>query len=232
MIAGPAKGLLLGLALLAGMRVANAAIESHSKDVVVDLPTDLPELAQTRGQAMDLHNTNDGRTFLYIEQRDGQRLAILDVTDPGNIKQPASVRINSPAAFDFVRPLGDDVELIRFRNGAGVAVLNLHKPQAPKLRTLSGLREAGHTEPIGETSFLMVNEPYDFVNRIARDYQVVDTSIPSKPTLLTTVSQVTQKLKEDDTGTAFLLGKDGLTVIRRPRVEAEHNEELTEESHN
>jgi hypothetical protein len=37
-----------------------------------------------------------------------------------------------------------------------------------------------------------------------------------------TVAQVKHKLVKNDTGTTFLLGSEGLTVIRRPRVEDEY----------
>ena len=49
------------------------------------------------------------------------------------------------------------------------------------------LSEAGSTEELGESGFLMVNEPYNYVRATARDYQVIDISSPSTPTLLATV---------------------------------------------
>src|SRR5271163_2077311 len=55
----------------------------HSSDkIFVVGPADLPELARVTGRAMMLHDTTFGRTLLYIEQNDGARLAIFDVTDP------------------------------------------------------------------------------------------------------------------------------------------------------
>lgn len=42
------------------------------------------------------------------------------------------------------------------------------------------------------------------------------------PTLLTTVKQVKHRVVKDDTGTTFLLGSDGLTMIRRASVEADN----------
>jgi hypothetical protein len=40
--------------------------------------------------------------------------------------------------------------------------------------------------------------------------------------LLATVGQVKRKVVKDDTGRTFLLGSEGLTVIRRPRVEDDY----------
>lgn len=90
------------------------------------------------------------------------------------------------------------------------------------LHTINALSEGGATETLGESGFLMVNEPYNYVRATPRDYQVVDISSPSEPTLLATVAQVKHKLVKDDTGTTFLLGSEGLTVIRRPRIEDDY----------
>ncbi len=224
--------LAIGTALLAGAPFGNAEVHSRSKEIVVLTPADLPELAQRPGEAMHLYDTTDGRTFLYIEQHHGQRLVVFDVTDPTAIKESASAKLSTPYSFDFVRPLGDSAELIRFRNGAGVAVLDLHHPTAPELKTISGMNQAGHTEAIGDTGFLMVNEPYIFINPVARNYQVVDTSSPADPALLATVTLVKQQVSNDQTGTLFLLGNQGLTVVRRPQVEEERRLELQQQSSN
>jgi hypothetical protein len=68
----------------------------------------------------------------------------------------------------------------------------------------------------------MVNEPHDYVRAIPRDYQVVDIATPSDPTVLATVKQVKHKVVNNDTGTTFLLGIDGLTVVRRTSVENDY----------
>jgi hypothetical protein len=44
----------------------------------------------------------------------------------------------------------------------------------------------------------------------------------ANPVLLDTVRLVTDKTTRDETGTTFLLGSEGLTIIRRPRVEEEY----------
>src|SRR5467141_3926541 len=123
-----------------------AEAKSHANRIIVERPAQLPELAQAPGQAMTLHATGDGRTILYIEQNHGARLAIFDVTDPAHVKQEGSARVDAPGSFDFVSPLGDYAELVRFRHGQGGAVLNLHKVKAPTLTMIQGLDFQGSTE--------------------------------------------------------------------------------------
>ncbi len=99
-----------------------AAARNRSSKIVLVKPTELPELARVPGQAMMLHAKGDGRTLLYVEQNNGTRLAIFDVTDPAKIKQKAAPQLDAPGSFDFVASLGDYAELIRFRDGQGEAV--------------------------------------------------------------------------------------------------------------
>ena len=72
----------------------------------------------------------------------------------------------------------------------------------------------------------MVSGSYNATRPAARDYQVIDTSSAADPVLLTTVAQVTHKVVNRDTGTTFLLGSDGLTVIRRISVERDYKTHL------
>jgi hypothetical protein len=201
---------------------AHAEVRSKSNELIVVLPADLPEQAQIPGNSFFLYSDNSGSTYLYVEQQQGARLTAFDVTDPSRIKVVVSTPITGPGAFDFVRPLGGHGELVRYRESKSVAVLDLHKVNEPTLHTINGLSEGGATEELGESGFLMVNEPYDYVRATPRDYQVVDISSPAEPMLLVTVAQVKHKLVKEDTGTTFLLGSEGLTVIRRPRVEDEY----------
>ena len=97
--------IIVSVALLGG--IAEAEIVSHSKNIVIELPTDLPELAQHRGIALQLYSGNeDGKTYLYIEQHEGQRLVVFDVTDPLHMKMVNAVTVSAPAPFDFVGSVG------------------------------------------------------------------------------------------------------------------------------
>jgi hypothetical protein len=79
---------------------------------------------------------------------------------------------------------------------------------------------------------MMIDEPYSYVRAVPSDFQVIDTSTPSDPVLLATVKQVKHRLVKDDTGTPFLLGSDGLTVIRRLSVEEEYKTNQLQASQN
>jgi len=220
------------LLALISVSAVHAEVRSKSNDIIVLQPTDLPEQAQTPGNSFFLYSDNDGSTYLYIEQQQGARLTTFNVTDPSKIKFVSSTMLTSPALFDFVRPVGGRAELIRFRDGRGVAVLDLHTAIKPTVKIISGLSESGSTEPLGEQAFMLINEPYNYIRAIPRDYQVIDISSPSDPLLVTTVKEVKHRVVNGDTGTTFLLGSDGLTVIRRLSVENDYKTHLMQLSSN
>ena len=203
---------------------ANAEAMNHrSNKIIIMRPTDLPELARGTSEAMLLNATGDGRTFLYIEQNDGARLAVFDVTDPAEINEVTAARLNGPGSFDFVSSLGDNAELLRFRNGQGEAVLDLHKAKAPRLNTIQGLDLQGSAERLGDDGLIVVHGPNLQSDATDPNYQVVDLSNPLNPRPVAKVKQVRAELTNDETGTTFLLTADGLYVIRRPAVEEEYD---------
>ncbi|MCU1298177.1 MAG: hypothetical protein JWO91_2455 [Acidobacteriaceae bacterium] len=212
------------IAAIAGLLLTlpvQAEIKSHSGNLIVEQPADLPELAQTPGQSLFLYQNGD-ETYLYVEQQQGTRLAVFNVTDPAKIKAAPSVALNAHGAFDFVRPVNSQAVLIRFRDNQQLAVLDLRNAKNPTLKVADALKEPGHTEPLGATGFVMVNRHYKGVIAVPHDYRVVDTSNPSGPTPLATIKQVKHSVADEETGTTYLLGSDGLTVVRRPRVEVDY----------
>ena len=223
---------LLVLSTLAAPLASHAQLHLKSGELVVMEPHNLPEAAQLGGNSLFLHSDNAGSTYLYVEQLQGTRLTVFDVTDPGKIKMVSSTPLMVNGPFDFVRPLDGRAELIRFRDGKGVAVLDLAKASKPSLRTVSALLDPGQTESLGETGFLGVNEPYNYVRAVPRDYQVVDISTPSDPALLATVKQVKHRVVNNDTGTTFLIGSDGITVVRRMSVESDYKTHMQQMSGN
>jgi hypothetical protein len=210
----------------------HAEVRSKSNEVIVLQPTDLPEQAQTPGNSLFLYSDGQGWTYLYIEQQQGARLTTFDVTDPGKIKFVSSTTLTSPGPFDFVRPVGGRAELIRFRDGKGVAVLDLHTAKKPTVKNIAGLSESGATQPLGESAFMMIDEPYNYIRAVPRDYQVIDISSPSDPHLVTTVKEVKHQAVNEDTGTTFLLGSQGLTVIRRLNVENDYKNNQLRSTYN
>ena len=206
---------------------AEAAVRPHSKTIAIESPENLPALAQADAEAMYLHDTNDGRTFLYIEAQNGQQLIALDVTDPARIRRTAQTAIPATSAFDFVRSVGDDGALIQYRNGSGVALINFKNYKHPVLVNSSALGNAGASEALGQTALLVTaNEVTMHSFSDPRNYTVVDTSNPSQPGTLAIIPTVTQRLSKSDTGTLFLLNKNGVAVVRRLRVEEEHRSQL------
>ena len=76
--------------------VVNVRAEVLSKAIVVESPSDLPELAQGRCDAMYLHRTAAAQAILYLQRDRGRKLAILDVTDPAKIRAVGEVSIDAP----------------------------------------------------------------------------------------------------------------------------------------
>jgi hypothetical protein len=203
-----------------GAVAAPAAYARASNKLILVPPTDRPELARQPGEAMLLRNTLDGRTLLYVEQNQGARLAIFDVTDPGHVKGEGSVQLNAPGPFDFVATLGERAEVVRFRHGQGSAVLDFHKVELPTLTKAQGLTLQGTTIALGDDGFTVSSQP-DSNARAMRDFQVVDTATLGNLKVFD-VKEVREDLTTHDTGTTFLLTQSGLYEIRRPAVEREN----------
>jgi hypothetical protein len=169
---------------------------------------------------MLLYGTLDGKTHLYIEQSQGARLSIFDVTDPSHIKDEGSVQLTAPGPFDFVLSLGNQAELVRFRRDQGYAVLDLHKVKGPTLKEVQGLTLKGPTMPLGGDGFTVTSRA-DADEQPIRDYQVVDTTHTQEGNRVFNVKGVREEITKNNTGTTFLLAEGGLYVIRRPAVEAD-----------
>lgn len=225
--------------LIAAMLVATtgvhvqAATRPHSNTLIVETPTNHPVLAEENAHAIYLHKTNDGRALLYIEQQSGRGISVLDVTDPSKVKRIAQTSFPTASAFDFVRDVDDNVALIRFSDGSGFALLNLEHSRRPVLLDAPALAQARNPEMLGQTGMLVaVTENSPIPAGDPKSYKVLDTANASGPEVLAAISDVTHRVENDETGTLFLLNKDGVTMIRRPRVEAERQAELTRERGN
>jgi hypothetical protein len=199
--------------------------------IILVRPTDLPELARQDGEAMLLHETGDGRKLLYIEQNGGTRLAVFDVTDPSHIKGEVSVQLGAPGPFDFVSALGDRAEVVRFRQGQGVAVLDLHKVKVPTMKMVQGLELAVLKERLGDDGVILTNQPNQPAVPSARIFQVVETANPQELNQLFGVKGVREEITNDNTGTTFLLTPEGLYLIRRPAVEEDYQNHQFQLSH-
>jgi hypothetical protein len=214
-----AFGLVVATAVLTS--TAEAEIHSGSKGILVMEARDLPEQAQAPGNSLFLHSDNAGSTYLYVEQQQGTRLSVFDVTDPAHIKLVVSRPLVAEGAFDFIRPLGEHAELVYFRGSQKEAVLDVRKPKSPVLQMPPTATDLGAAETLGESGLLVTDEPYKYVAAVGRDYQVIDIAA-SAPTPLATIKDVRHRVTNHETGTTFLLGPSGLTVVRRLSVENDY----------
>jgi hypothetical protein len=185
-----------------------------------------PIAATTDAQDLMLHTDNNGSTFLYVEQKQGAMLAVYDVTDPAHITLQASVPIGAHGSYDFVGTIGNS-ELIAFRDGSGSGVIDLRQAMAPKLAMIAGTVPAA-TERLGESGYLASNflaaGPVAGVTQ-PRSVQVVETATEA-PHVVSTVAKVTKQVARPETGTTFLLGENGVTVVRQIATERAYEEQL------
>jgi hypothetical protein len=74
---------------------------------------------------------------------------------------------------------------------------------------------------LGQSGLLVTSQTYSYVSAVGRNYEVIDIAA-SAPTQLTTIRNVRHRVTNNETGTTFLLGPDGLTVVRRLSVESDY----------
>lgn len=215
--------------IVAGIFAAALSVQANatqSRSIVVESPSQLPEIAQRDSQAMYLHYTGDGRAILYLEQDQGRTLAIVDVTDPAAIRGVARVSVDAASPYDFVDTLHESAVLVRYRDDSGFAVINLKHFKKPVLTQAQQFQHAAGVETLGQNGLMMVSNTVPSLRAQDPDYKIFDVSNPSNPAALATVDGVQQRLERSETGTTFFLGKDGLTVVRRPRAEEDYAAEV------
>jgi hypothetical protein len=202
-----------------GAGTVSTVLAGTPDHIILVPPADLPELARQTGDTLLLHETMDGRTLLYIEQNEGARIAVLDVSDPGHVKSKGTVSLEVPGPFDFVSALGDRAELVRFRRGQGDAVLDLRKVNAPTLRRVPGLTLHGSITPLGNDGFIVTAQAANAP--LAKDYQVVNSGDSMELGRVYDIKHVRKEIVDEATGATYLLTEQGLYVVRRPAVEAD-----------
>ena len=216
-LSGAATRLTLAT-ILAALSVVSAGYANPSNEIVLVSPTNLPTLARQGGEAMFLHDTKDGRIFLYVEQHQGTQLAIFDVTDPARVKGEGSVQLDASGPFDFVADLGKRGELVRFREGQGEAVLDLRNN--PVLTKVQGLDTRDSTILLADYASRLTGQAFTPVAQGTRDYKIFQSGDSPSDDRVIEVRQVRQDVTNPDTGTTFLLAENGLYLIRRPALEA------------
>jgi len=210
---------LLAVGILA---LATVSAEAATKGkIVTQSPSNTPALAQENSDAMYLRELPTGVVVLYVEANNGRTLDVLDVTDPANTRRVAQVSLPAHSAFDFALPTNDGV-MVRFRDGSGEGFLNLAKFKQPTLLTSPDLNVLGTAEKFDDAIVLttakgaVVDSPED------PTYRVYDDTSASGPTLKATVTDVFQEIERKTTGTLYLLSKNGVTIVRQPRIEQQY----------
>jgi hypothetical protein len=221
------NGKSLLIAVLAVTATAQAGTKSRSSSIVIDSRTDLPELAQRRSEAMYLYTNGSGQAFLYLEQDQGKSLAILDVSNPGSIREVGRASLAVQSAYDFVQSLSHSAALIRYRDGSGFAVITFKKYKQPVLVAAPALPNLANIQAFGHNTLLFASANNPSSPSQDNQCEVIDVSNPAKLKSLVAIHGLKQRLERPDTGTLFLLGSDGLTVIRRPSIEEQYQYEST-----
>jgi hypothetical protein len=181
-----------------------------------------PSFATSAAEDMLLYADAQGSEYLYVEQQQGAMLSVFDVTNPAHIKLAASVETGMHRSYDFVSTVGNSA-LIVFRDGSGDAVLDLDQAKAPRLIEAQA---ATATELLGTTGYLASTfKPIAPLASQASSVQVVTTA-GATPRVVTTVANVTKQASRPETGTTFLLGATGVTVVRQIDVERAYKETL------
>jgi len=223
------------VAAIFGMALGvQASASARSKTIIVEFPSDLPELAQGPSEAMYLHHTHSAQVILYLEKDHGQKLAILDVTDPAHIQAVGQVSIAAPAAYDFVQYLGNSTVLIRYRNRSGFATISFKKYKEPVLTAEPGYLHPAKAQADGTDALLLVSTRGTSSPQVGepQSYEVISVSGSPGPTPLATVKGVIHRADRPGTGTIFLLNEQGVTVIRSLAAEEEHQTEIWEKEGN
>jgi hypothetical protein len=205
--------------IFAGISMISAGYANPTNEIILVPPANLPTLARQSGEAMFLHDAKDGRTILYVEQREGTQLAIFDVTDPAHVRGEGSVQLDASGPFDFVADLGKRGELVRFRGGQGEAVLDLRN--TPVLMKVPGLDTKNSAIILADYASRLTGQDFNApVGQSTRDYKIFQSGESPSDDRVIEVKQVRQETTNPDTGTTFLLAQKGLYMIRRPALEA------------
>ncbi len=202
---------LTGALLCVGVS-AYAHAASFKKPGIAVVPSGrLPVSAQQSASAGLLRYVSCDETLLYLEQDAKHRLLVLDVTDPAHVHAAATVDLDPDHAFDFVQPISRDEELIRYRSTNQSAVLSLANPRKPALLPLNAAYRGMRLLPKQMLQVIGVTEPK------YRDYELRDEK--GQGDVIATIKDVAQQIVDPSSGATYLLGEQGLTVVRDKQVE-------------
>ena len=184
--------------------------QTLSHELVVVPSRKMPAETRQPGIAMTLHLVGPQTLYLYVEEQNGRKLAVYDVSDPGKIKLKKIVQIDVSGPYDFVQSVSPSMELIRYRSGGQATMIDLSKPKEPRLSAIGSAVSESYIVPSEPVS----NSP--LISKTPVDYEVF---VPSSPQPPLTIKGVLQQEMDAGNGTTYLLGADGLTEIRNIKQE-------------
>jgi hypothetical protein len=212
-IFGCALLLILGLT----PRMAIGAKLSPNPDIQIVPASALPVETQQPAQDVLLYSNRFYDAWLYLEQKHGSRLLVLDVSEPSKIRLVATVSTGLTKPFYLVPVPRKRYAIARFRDGSGEELLDLTLPRAPRLTAAS----MQFDKPCAtESSVTYPGVELRVSDSVAGEGQDVVIVQPGKaPLLIATVPHVTHRTFRSATGTLFLIGEQGLTVVRQHSAE-------------
>lgn len=203
---------------------ARAQTFSHARDVVIEAPANLPLESRQPANALYLNTSSgDGNAYLYIEQQDGKRFVVLDVTDLAHIKAIRTMSLPFSKSFQFAEELNDSYIVLRSMDQKEMAILNIRKAKAPVLEAVDAFQCTGTVQPIGQSTFLLASaSAVPATLPTPQEYRVIEGTKGLHFSTLYAAKGVIASISREETGTLFLLGAEGLTVIRHPEQEEEY----------
>ncbi len=208
--------LVLSASLIVGVPLAQAATHRQQSNILVEPPAALPEPTQLASQGMLLYSNHFTHAWLYLEQEHGALMSVIDVSEPSRIRLVASVRTGVEKPYDLIQAAHKHYAIARFRDGSGEMLLNLSHPRAPRLTAIPAM-------PYSPADLDIPPEyPGIELRAVARsddgqDLQIIEPGTAQR--LIATATHVTRQAFRPETGTLFLLGDRGLTVVRNLNTE-------------
>lgn len=203
---------------------ASAQTISHARDLVIETPSVLPVESRQPANAFYLNtNSGDGQAYLYIEQQNGKKITVLNVTDLAHIRAVQTVSLDFAEPFCFAEELNNSYIVLRSMGQKEMALLNVRKAKSPVLENADAFQHTSAVQPIGNSTFLLASAQ----NAPARsprpqEYRIVESEKNKAFSTLYAAKGVVASIDREETGTLFLLGSEGLTVIRHPDKEEEY----------
>jgi hypothetical protein len=223
------RNIVLAATVLLGttvtLRPASALAFPQARLILAALPASAA-IAQSPTQDLLLRTDDNGPTYLYVEQQQGTRLFVFDVTNPEHMKLVRSTSLAVNSAYDFVAPVKGR-ELISFRDGSGSALLDFHNPKAPRIA--AALEPTAF--PVSSSATVhSIASSAAFEDQITTDPSVQARTVQFVPggrhaRVLATLDNVTRLTARPETGTTFLLAAGKVAIVRSPAVELQYDEE-------